>query len=232
MAQCGYGVGTAACPRKGWGILAATVVLLGGAGAARADHVEKRDFAVAVDGKPAGESHLTITRRDDGSEVVAADANVRVRLIISHVYTYEGTEVWKNGRLQSLTSNCNDNGKRFQVTAAAQDDGLRVLVNGKERTTKADVWTTSYWKLADKRFHNQPVTVLDVDRGEDLARQLQYVATENLTVAGQEQKCYHFRVQGGSSPVDLWYDVQHRLVREEFMETRYHVVIELTNVRR
>jgi hypothetical protein len=215
-----------------WGLVLAGGLLLGAA-PARAEDTEQRDFSIQVDSKPAGDSHLTITRRDDGSEVVGATVNVQVRFILTHTYTYQGTEVWKGGRLQSLQSTCNDNGKRFQVAAAAEGDGLRVTVLGRERVLpRGDVWTTSYWKLADKRFFNQPLSVLDVDRGEELARRLNYVATEDMNAAGKTLKCYHFRVQGGAAPVELWFDAQHRLVREEFVETGKRIVIQLTGVRR
>jgi hypothetical protein len=219
-------------PRWRWGLLLAGGLVLSTAAAARADDTEQRDFAIQVDGKPAGESHMTMQRRDDGSEVLSVQGSVRVRFILSYTYTLHESETWQNGRLQSMTSTCNDNGKRFQVSATAEKDGLRLRVNDRERLIRGDVWTTTYWKLADKRFHNQPLPILDVDCGDELARQLQYVATEDLTVAGQAQKCYHFRVQGGPSPVDLWYDVQHRLVREDFVEQGHRTVIELTSLRR
>jgi hypothetical protein len=207
-------------------------LLLAGA-AARADDTEQRVFGVQVDGKPAGEARMTITRRDDGSEVVASQANVRVRFILTYTYTFQGTEVWQGGRLARLDGACNDNGKRFAVTASAEAGGLRVRVNGQERVLgRADVWTTSYWKLPEPRFFNQPVTLLDADRGQELARRLDYVGPEELGVAGQAQKCYHFRVAGGPGPVDLWFDGQHRLAREEFVEMGHRTVVHLTQVRR
>jgi hypothetical protein len=212
--------------------LLAAVAVLAPAAAARADDTEHRRFSIEVDGKPAGECRMSITRKDDGTEVMANQASVRVKILITYTWTYQGTEVWKGGKLQSLQSSTNDNGKRYEVGASAVPNGLQVKVNGKERVTAADVWTTSYWKLADARFHNNPVTLLDCDRAEELPRKLVYVGTEELNAAGQAQKCYHFRVTGGRSPVDLWFDVQHRLVRQDFVEQGHRTVIHLTAVNR
>jgi hypothetical protein len=206
--------------------------LLLAAGPARAEDTEERLFTIAVDGKQAGDCHMTMARKDDGTEVVTTRASVRIKFLFAYTYTYLGTEVWKDGRLLRLQSSCNDNGKRFEVSATAEEAGLRVRVNGKERLGRADVWTTSYWKLADARFHNQPVTLLDADRGEEQARRLTYLGPDELVVAGQTQKCYHFRVTGGPSPADLWFDLQQRLVRQDFVEMGHRTVVQLGSVRR
>jgi hypothetical protein len=215
------------------GALVAAALLLAAA-PARADDVEQRFFSIQVDGKPAGEARMSITRQGDGREVVESRASVRVRFILTFTYTYQGTEVWQGGRLVHLQGSCNDNGKRFEVSADADADGpgLRLRVNGRERPARPDVWTSSYWKLPDRRYFNQPVTVLDMDRGQELARRLEYAGAEDLNVAGQAQKCYHFRVAGGPSPVDLWFDGHHRLVREDFVEMGHRTTVQLTGVRR
>jgi hypothetical protein len=199
---------------------------------ARAEDTEERVFTITVDGKPAGECRMTMTRKGDGSEVMSTQAGVRVKVLLTYTYAYQGTEVWKDGRLQSLESTCNDNGKRFAVSATVEGAGLRVRVNGKERLIGPDVWTTSYWKLADARFHNQSVTLLDADRGEPQLRRLTYVGPEELDAAGQALKCYHFRVIGGPAPTDLWFDGQHRLVRQAFVELGHRTVVQLGSVRR
>jgi hypothetical protein len=214
---------------KPWWALAA---LLAAALPARAEDTEHRRFSVSVDGKPSGEARMSITRKDDGSEVMTGQVNVRVKVIITYTYTFQGNEVWKDGRLLSLQGSCNDNGKRFEVSGTADAEGLRLRVNGSESVVRPDVWTTSYWKLADAKFHNNAVTVLDSDRGELLPRRLQYVGPEEMTAAGQAQKCYRFRVLGGREPVDLWFDVHHRLVRQDFVEQGHRTVIQLTEVSR
>ena len=54
---------THAAPR--W-LLVAGLALSSAAGAARADDVETRDFTVLVDGRRAGDAHMTIRRLEDG----------------------------------------------------------------------------------------------------------------------------------------------------------------------
>jgi hypothetical protein len=193
---------------------------------------ETRDFTVLVDGKHAGQYHLFIGRQDDGAFVINGQANVSLRYLVHHyTYVYNGTEAWKDGRLYSLKSTCNDDGKRYQVTATADGNTLRVQVNGHERTTRPDVWVTSYWHLPDARFRNAAVPLLDADSGKDISGRLQYIGTSQVTVGGQVQNCAHYRVTEGTTPVDLWYDSQERLVRRDYVEDGHRTILELTAVR-
>jgi hypothetical protein len=185
---------------------------------------EIRDFAVKVGGKPAGTYRMTITHQNDGTWQMDGRAVIKVGLL--YKYSYEGTEVWKDGQLVYLDSTTNDNGKRFRVLARTENNALRVWINRKDRLTRPDVWTTTYWKLADTKFRNQLVPLLDADTGKDINATLKYLDEQQINVAGQVQKCSHYRLTGGGLQVQLWYDAQERLVREEFIEDGSVIVME------
>jgi hypothetical protein len=213
------------------GILYAGVLLVAGtAGRAAAAENESRHFAISVDGKPAGTYVMTLDRQDN-TETMTGRADVRVsKFVYTYTYNYQGTEVWKDGKLQQLRSSTNDNGKRFTVSAWADAAGLHVQVNGAERQGRADVWTTTYWHLPDERFRNQPVPLLDADTGRDINGVLHLIGTQQIPVAGQVQSCGHYRVSGGGLQVELWYDANERLVRQESMEDGHRTVLELTAI--
>jgi hypothetical protein len=218
------GLPSAACSRKGEVELA-----LG----PPAPNTENRSFAISVDGKRAGTYHMEITRRNDGGLTMSGRARVRVSYVVyTYRYAYTGTEIYKGGRLSSLTSTCDDNGKRFTVAAGVQHDGLHITVNGTERVTQADVWTTSYWRLPPGDARDRRVFLLDADTGKTFPGRLQHVGEARLEAAEQMQACTHYRVTGGASPVDLWYDGQQRLVRQEYLEDGHRTVLELTHIAR
>jgi hypothetical protein len=213
--------------------------LLSTAGTSRAvaADTEVRDFSIQVDGKECGKYQMTIKRRDDGTVSMSGEAKVRITRfgITVYRYTYIGTEVWKDskdGRLLALTSTSDDNGKKFDVNVTPDPSGLRVLVNGQPQMVRSDVWTMTYWKLPDDRFHNQGVPLLDADTGRYFNGRLDYLGPEKLTAAGQAQECYHFRVRDVPIPIDLWYDGQRRLVRQEFTEDGHRTIIQLSRVSR
>jgi hypothetical protein len=211
----------------------ALLLLTAGAGLAVATETEVREFTLFVNNKHAGQSTISITRADDGTETMSAQVNLKVKHILgTYTYSYQGTEVWRGGRLLQLASQCNDDGKMFEVQANAEGDQIKVRVKGQERRLRGDVWTASYWKLPDARFYNQTVPVLDPDNGMDMNGRLEYVGISQVQIGGKAQNCYHFRVTGVPNTTELWYDGALRLVRQEFTEKGHRITVHLTGLRR
>jgi hypothetical protein len=196
--------------------------------------VEVRDFVIWVDGKRAGEYHMTINRDNDGSVVMSGQADVKVSVLLvkTYTYTYRGSESWsKDGQLTGLSSTCNDDGKQYTVTAASDTNGLRVKINGQEKLSRADVWLTTYWRLPLASQRNGAVPLLDADTGRDINAVLQYVGVSPVNFAGQAQNYARYRLTGGVQ-VELWYDATERLVRQEWIEDGHKSVLELVRLRR
>lgn len=209
------------------------LLLLALAPLARADGSEQRDFAIFIDNKEAGTSRVTVVQQGDGTTYMTATVSVNFkRLIGSLALTIDAQEWWKDGKLVGMKSSSVENGKKTEITAALDAGTLRVRTGGQERAINPEAWTSSYWKLADAKYHDKAVPVLDVDTGKEFAGQLKFVAQQQLKVGGDLQNCYHFRVTGGPAPIDLWYDVHHRLVRQEFTESGHRTIVMLTSVRR
>jgi hypothetical protein len=210
-----------------------TAACLGLAPPAPAAETEIREFRIAVDGKPAGEYRLSVTRQDDGTLVQSGQADVRLRVLIkNYSYTYRGTETWKNGRLVKLDSTCNDDGKAFAVSAQAADGKLKVRVNGVERTLPGDAWTTSYWQLPPAAQRNRALSILDADCGDEIAGRLEYAGSQPVSAGGQSQHASKYRVSGGKLKVEVWYDSSDRLIRQESVEDGHKTVFELIRVRK
>jgi hypothetical protein len=193
---------------------------------------EVRQFKIFVDGKPAGQYSMTVEKKADGTLYMTGRADVTVSVFLRrYVYTYEGRETWKDGRLLRLQSTSNDDGKAYQVDAQASKEGLRVSVNNQVREVRWDVWTTSYWQLADKRFVNKSVPLLDADDGKTYSGLLTKVGSARVRVGGQAIDCDHYRVEGGPYPIDLWFDKDKRLVRQDFEERKHRTILELESIR-
>jgi len=198
-----------------------------------AAEVETRDFVVSIDGKKAGEYRMSIKRQDDGTLLMNGTADVKVSyLVYNYTYAFRGTEIWKDGRLQRLFTNANDNGKKLSLIATADGDSLRITANGQQRKSRSDLWTTTYWRLADARFRDRTVPLLDADTGKEINATLKYVGTAEIKVGSSAQNCAHYRVTGGGVQADLWYDSQERLVRQESIEDGHKTVLELSQIRR
>jgi hypothetical protein len=199
---------------------------------ARADDTEQRDFSIFIDGKESGTSRMTIVQKDDGTTYVAANVDVKFRqLIAEYTFKLETQEWWKAGRLVGMKTLCSDNGKKTEITVALDNNQLRMRVNGKDSLLNPETWTSSYWKLADARFHNKPIPVVEADTGKEHTSELKFIGAEKLKI-GELQDCYHFRVMANPSPVDLWYDRFHRVVRIEFVESGHKTIVQLIKITR
>lgn len=223
--------------RQAWMLVwigAGVAVGVGGLARAGAAENETRIFTVKIDGKRAGTYRMKIGCSADGTFTMEGQADIATSyLLIKYKYTYQGIEVWKNGRLVRLQSNANDNGKHYDVLASAEGDELRVRVNGKDGKTRPDVWTTTYWRLPEALSASQAVALLDCDTGKELQGNVQLVGTQPLAVAGQTQPCAHYQIRGaGGLHVDVWYDAQKRLVRQDALDDGHQVVLELTRIDR
>ncbi len=203
-------------------------------GMAAAADTETRDFTISIDGKRAGEYHMTISRQDDGTATMVGEADVRLSFfggLKVYTYQYRGTEAWKDGRLQRLDGTSNDDGKAYAVSVVPDNDKLRLRVNGQERLIRPDVWVTTYWRLPVAAQRNGAVPLLDGDTGKEINATLKYVGPGQVNVGGQARNCAHYRLTGGVQ-VDVWYDDQERLVRQEWVEDGHKSILELTRVRR
>jgi hypothetical protein len=201
---------------------------------ANAQQVEFRDFNVLVDGKKVGLYQMAVGEHSSGMILMAGKAGIKITKLGFTVfsYSYAGTETYKDGRLITFKSNTNDNGKLYAVVAEAKGNDLQVKANQQERTTRGDVWPTSYWKLPPARYRNGDVPLLDADTGRDINGKLQYIDTEQKNVAGKMQQCTHYRLTGGPSAIDLWYDAQERLVYQDYLEDGHRTILEVTSIRR
>ncbi len=214
-----------------WFSFVGASLLLAGAGRARAADAEVRDFSIKVDGKTAGEYHMTILHQEDGTTSMSAKSDVRVTvlLVTAYSYSYHGQEVWKSGKLQHFESAGKENSKAFAVSANAEGEGLRVKANGQEKVIRPDVWTSSCWQLSDTALQTKVVSLMGCDSGQVTTGHIEYVGSERIKVAGQEQVCGHYRLMR-DVPYELWYDAQKRLVKQEWVSNRHRTVLELVKI--
>jgi hypothetical protein len=73
------------------------------------------------------------------------------------------------------------------------------------------------------------VPLLDSDKGQTLKGEVKRIGEESITVAGRKTPCTHYRISGDVQ-VNVWYDGDQRLVRQETVESGHKTVMELTRL--
>jgi hypothetical protein len=212
---------------RGWQFVSVLVILVLGAARAAADG-ETRDYNLSVDDKEAGKYHMTIAEEKDGAVKMTGQAEIKVTVlgVTAYKYSYGGSELWKDGRLISFASRCDDDGKKFEVSAVSDGKELRIKANDKESKASAETWATSYWRLPDAKLRKGELSLMDADTGHTMTATLKFIGNEKRTVGGKEQTCAHYRLTGGAK-ADLWYDASERLVRQEWLEDGHKTVLDM-----
>ena len=199
---------------------------------AHAAETETRSYEVRVGSDKVGASKLVITKQDDGSFLVKNEADVKVQILwVKVTYWLRAYEIWKGGTLQRLAANTYDDGDKRSVEVTPAGAGLKVAVNGKERSVAQPVWTTTFWTLPSPEARGENQRLLDTDSGKEKAGRLTFVGKESCTPAGRATTCRHYRVTSDEE-IDVWFDDAERLVRRETTKMGKRVAVVLTAVTR
>lgn len=163
---------------------------------------ESLSFKVLRDGVPIGRHSITFTEVGDELHVdVAIDLEVTFAFLTLFRYEHRNKEIWRDGRLVSLESRTDDDGKQYQVSATATAEGLWVEGSEGRFLAPADTLPTSYWNPATVEQRK----LLDTQRGGLLAvsaepRGVDAIAIDQRkTLAAQRYKLH------GDLNAELWY---------------------------
>jgi hypothetical protein len=91
--------------------------------------------------------------RREGEELhveVAIDLEVKLAFVTVFTYRHRNHEVWREGRLVSLESVTDDDGKQYNLTGRATPEGFRVEGWAGSYLAPAGIIPTSYWNPATR----------------------------------------------------------------------------------
>lgn len=170
------------------------------------------DFAVYREGDEIG-SH-SFAFRVEGPELsveVVTDVAVDVAFITVFRFEHRARELWREGKLVSLTSESDDDGEDHSLTVTARGESLEVIGNGVRSTADASILPASFW---DSRTveRSQILNVLD---GRIMKVQIADRGEEAIVAKGAPVKARHY-VMTGEFQRELWYDADGVLVRMAF----------------
>jgi hypothetical protein len=211
--------------------LGALLVAGTGAALANADPVaisERRDYDVLIDNKPAGHYQLQFTRSAAATDVRSA-CDIDYHFLIFHYrYKYRGHEQWQAGALQSLESECNDDGKRCAIVAKRRSSQFDVTIDGRARSEPIDLRTSSYWSAPPSQDFSGKF--LEVDTGKLMHVRFQFIDKQNLQCGQKQIGCKHYKLTG-DDPGEVWYDDdQQEIVRQTSVTDGHKTEVRLRHI--
>jgi hypothetical protein len=195
-----------------------------------AQHTETREFEITANGSAAGTSRMQVVQEKNGDATMTGSVDVKVRaaFIFTQTFTSRTQEVWKSGKLAALTGNSAENSTHTVVNAKADANGLTVTTNGVPQAVAGPVWSSSFWKLPSPNMQQVThIKIVEPDTGKVYDGKLEFQGPKMLQVNNNQMQCLHFKLTGIPCETDLWFDQYHRLVRQEFTESRQHMVVQL-----
>lgn len=169
----------------------------------------RADFQVIRNERVIGAHRITFARTG-GAFAVRTDVEIELGLLGVPVFRFEhrAEEIWRDGWLHGVTSDTDDDGKRYAVRAERRDGVFQGAVNGKGFTVSGYIIPSSLW-------HPDTVKVdalFDTIDARLKPVRARLVAEAPVTVGGAAVSAKRYRVVGGLER-DLWYDETCRLVR-------------------
>lgn len=159
--------------------------------------------------------HTVEFETDDGQLKVRSHFKLKVKVLFVTAYKFEFESIayWRDGVLQTLTAETNDNGKDSSVEAYLAADG-KFYATGRKGSFVADQWVypSNHWNVGAV----DSSVVLNTLNGqlaqvEILGRGIDTVETANGAVAAER-----FDYTGELRDTTVWYDRDGRWVRMKF----------------
>jgi hypothetical protein len=192
------------------GLVGAAVGLALALGAAAIEaatqQTDRLRFEVLLDQDAIGE-HVFEVSSDGSREEVSSRASFDINFWIFTAYRYrhESQETWRDGCLQRISAQTDDNGKDYRVQGEEVDERLALSVNGESTALPGCVMTFAYW---DRDFLAQE-RLLNPQTGELVPVRVQAQGNERVRLGDREVEAQRYLLSTDALDLVLWYSDDH-----------------------
>jgi hypothetical protein len=160
-----------------------------------------------------GEHRARFTRNGEDLSVVSTmSIAVDVLFFTAYSFEYEATEVWRNGALQAIAVNVNDNGKIAKVNARMEDDLFKIDGPRGSYIGSSWVFPTNHWHRGQANSR----TILNTLTGKLTQVDVVNRGIQRVETAQGSVDADHFEYTGQLRDTEVWYDAQNRWVKMRF----------------
>jgi hypothetical protein len=189
--------------------------LSSGIAAARADSLS---FTIFKENDPIGHDSYMIDRSGDQTTVkVETQTDVKVLFLEFH-YRQDRTEVWRDGKLQSLVSDTNDDGTKHHVEVKRDGEAIAGVADGAKKSVPGSTVPFTLWT---REFLHAP-QMLDVSDFDQLKVGIEDKGADQIAVDGKSVATHHYHLTGDLS-WDLWYGPDDILLKTAFRRRGYPI---------
>jgi hypothetical protein len=186
---------------------------------------QKLAFEVLRGDADIGRHEVTFRREGEDLHVdVAIDLEVKLAFVTVFTYRHRNHEVWRDGKLVSIETETNDDGKEYKLSGRATAEGFRVEGASGSFLAPAGIIPTSYWNPSTV----EQTQLLDTQKGRLLDVNVTPEGKEQIVVEGQSLTTQRYRMSGDLR-LELWYGPEGQWSRIAFDAKGSQVVYHLTS---
>jgi hypothetical protein len=159
-------------------------------------------FTVYLDDSEIGYHHFSLDR-DGSTGRIVSEARFDVTFLKLPVFRYRhsNVEVWEGRCLTRISSSTDRNGRHYRVEGSAGIDGFVLSTRSSESVLPGCIRTFAYWD----RSLLESERLLNAQTGEYQDVEIADLGTQTITLGDAEQSASRYRLDTGTSSIDLWY---------------------------
>lgn len=171
--------------------------------------INRLDFTVTREGKVVGHDVIEFDRAGSTLRVkVQTEVAVKVAFITVYRFTHQSEEIWRDDRLESLSSHTDDDGTPHELVVHAEAAKLEIDGDKKHSVASVDIIPASLWNVGIVKSH----AILNTLDGSQMTVQVRDLGTESIEAWGQRVQARHY-VLTGDLERELWYDATDVLMQ-------------------
>lgn len=173
-----------------------------------------RRFSVFYAGETIGAHRITYSAATGETRIsIKIDLVVKALFFTLFSYSHRSEEIWRAGRLMSLSSRTVENGETFDVSGAATPLGFRVVSKSGPFIASATTLTSnSLWTPAVL----EQTTVVDAQHGGVIGVSARRIGDEQIEIGGSPVRATRHSFITPYLAGSIWYDEENLWVRGDF----------------
>ncbi|MDO9460615.1 MAG: DUF6134 family protein [Alphaproteobacteria bacterium] len=173
-----------------------------------------RRFSVLYEGDKIGAHTISYSAATGQTRVTTKiDLVVKALFFTAFAYSHRSEEIWRDGRLISLSSETVEDGETLFVAGAATPKGFRgVSKAGPFMAASGALTSNSLWTPAVL----EQETVIDAQHGGVIGVSARKIGDEEIMIAGRRTRATHYRFITPYLAGSIWYDESSRWMRGDF----------------
>lgn len=167
------------------------------------------DFTVMRNGKAIGTHKIHFRQSASDLNIdVKTDVAVKILFVTAYRFEHEGTELWRDGRLVSLSSATNDDGTPHKLKVRENGQSLAVVGDGETRYSSPYIIPASLWHDGILKGG----AILNTLHGQEMIIQVRDAGADTVSVHGAAMQARHYVITGDLER-ELWFDGSGVLVK-------------------